>query len=144
MLQSLLPQQSQRPDLPLSFQSEQRESFLQSPAQQPGLRERPEQPRAGSQSPFLPELVLNTQTRTQLDTAAATSHPSQILNSLPLRSQEKFLEQFLSLTPEHQNFVYRKLLSSPPDIQQFAIEQFVSLDNRVLIVSIQVGNCREK
>ena len=94
---------------------------------------------ASAQDPFLPELVLNTQT--VLDTAPpASSHPSQILNNLPLRSQEKFLEQFLSLSPDHQNFVYRKLLSSPPDIQQFAIEQFVSLDNRVLVVSIQVWN----
>ena len=29
-------------------------------------------------------------------------YPSQILNNLPLRSQEKFLEQFLSLSPDHQ------------------------------------------
>ena len=92
---------------------------------------------ASAPDPFLPELVLNTQT-VRATAPPTSSHPSQILNNLPLRSQEKFLEQFLSLSPEHQNFVYRKLLSSPADIQQFAIEQFVSLDNRVLVVSIQV------
>ena len=65
------------------------------------------------------------------------SHPSEILNRLSEAEQQKFLEQFLSLAPEHQSFVYRKLLSSDKDIQEFAIAQFISLDNRVLVVSIQ-------
>ena len=93
------------------------------------------------QEPFLPSLTLQgalSQVRAAPTTAtAATGHPSDILNRLPQQQQQKFLEQFLSLAPEHQSFVYRKLLSSPPDIQQFAIDQFVSLDNRVLVVSIQ-------
>ena len=155
---SLQSFQSQQPDL--SFQTSlsslqpQREPSLQSSLQTtqflqsslPQSVRRPEQPRRGSQSqaPFLPELVLNTQTQPETSVSSVTTgHPSQILNSLPLTSQEKFLEQFLSLSPDHQSFVYRKLLSSPPDIQQFAIEQFVSLDNRVLVVSIQVRMSRE-
>ena len=94
------------------------------------------------QEPFLPSLTLQgalSQVRAAPATAttASTGHPSDILNRLPQQQQQKFLEQFLSLAPEHQSFVYRKLLSSPPDIQQFAIDQFVSLDNRVLVVSIQ-------
>ena len=93
------------------------------------------------QEPFLPSLTLQgalSQVRAGPTTATATTgHPSDILNRLPQQQQQKFLEQFLSLAPEHQSFVYRKLLSSPPDIQQFAIDQFVSLDNRVLVVSIQ-------
>ena len=95
------------------------------------------------QEPFLPSLTLQgalSQVRaapTTTASTAATGHPSDILNRLPQQQQQKFLEQFLSLAPEHQSFVYRKLLSSPPDIQQFAIDQFVSLDNRVLVVSIQ-------
>ena len=93
------------------------------------------------QEPFLPSLTLQgalSQVRAAPTTATATTgHPSDILNRLPQQQQQKFLEQFLSLAPEHQSFVYRKLLSSPPDIQQFAIDQFVSLDNRVLVVSIQ-------
>ena len=91
------------------------------------------------QEPFLPSLTLQgalSQVRAPT-TTASTGHPSDILNRLPQQQQQKFLEQFLSLAPEHQSFVYRKLLSSPPDIQQFAIDQFVSLDNRVLVVSIQ-------
>ena len=94
------------------------------------------------QEPFLPSLTLQgalSQVRAAPSTAstASTGPPSDILNRLPQQQQQKFLEQFLSLAPEHQSFVYRKLLSSPPDIQQFAIDQFVSLDNRVLVVSIQ-------
>ena len=93
------------------------------------------------QEPFLPSLTLQgalSQVRAAPTTASTgTGHPSDILNRLPQQQQQKFLEQFLSLAPEHQSFVYRKLLSSPPDIQQFAIDQFVSLDNRVLVVSIQ-------
>ena len=68
---------------------------------------------------------------------SSESHPSEILNRLSEAEQQKFLEQFLSLAPEHQGFVYRKLLTSAPDIQEFAIAQFISLDNRVLVVSIQ-------
>ena len=70
-------------------------------------------------------------------TGSSESHPSEILNRLSEAEQQKFLEQFLSLAPEHQGFVYRKLLTSAPDIQEFAIAQFISLDNRVLVVSIQ-------
>ena len=106
----------------------------------------------GSEEPFLPNLILGNQRQRHQSAATSLdprlqpqrlnsqdieSHPSAILNKLPLSSQQKFLEQFLSLTPEHQSFVYRKLLSSPADIQQFAIDQFISLDNRVLVVSIQ-------
>ena len=40
--------------------------------------------------------------------------------------------------------MYRKLLSSAPDIQQFAIDQFISLDNRVLVVSIQAELDKEE
>lgn len=104
----------------------------------------------GSEEPFLPNLILGNQRQQsksvsidprlqpqRLNSQNIESHPSAILNKLPLSSQQKFLEQFLSLTPEHQSFVYRKLLNSPADIQQFAIDQFISLDNRVLVVSIQ-------
>ena len=106
----------------------------------------------GSEEPFLPNLILGNQRQQhqsattsldprlqpqRLNSQDIESHPSAILNKLPLSSQQKFLEQFLSLTPEHQSFVYRKLLNSPADIQQFAIDQFISLDNRVLVVSIQ-------
>ena len=99
------------------------------------------------QEPFLPSLTLQgalSQVRAAPSTASTTGHPSDILNRLPQQQQQKFLEQFLSLAPEHQSFVYRKLLSSPPDIQQFAIDQFVSLDNRVLVVSIQAELDKEK
>ena len=48
------------------------------------------------------------------------------------------------IDPGTQGFVYRKLLSSAPDIQQFAIDQFISLDNRVLVVSIQAELDKEE
>ena len=74
---------------------------------------------------------------------SSESHPSEILNRLSEAEQQKFLEQFLSLAPEHQGFVYRKLLTSAPDIQEFAIAQYISLDNRVLVVSIQAEMDKE-
>jgi hypothetical protein len=39
--------------------------------------------------------------------------------------------------------VYQKFLSTAPKTQQFAIQQFLSLDHRILLVSIQAETDRE-
>ena len=117
--------------------------------QQSNINLTPQRP--AEKEPFLPSLVLGNQIPSQQRPALPVpaninteSHPSEILNNLPQSAQQKFLEQFLSLTPEHQSFVYKKLLSSPADIQQFAIDQFISLDNRVLVVSIEAELEKER
>ena len=111
----------QRPD-----QRTQQQSAIQTPVSR-GQQSAIQRPVSGGQQSVIQRPVSGGQ----------QSHPSEILNRLSEAEQQKFLEQFLSLAPEHQGFVYRKLLTSAPDIQEFAIAQFISLDNRVLVVSIQ-------
>ena len=149
------PSTAQMNTLLSSFDQSQMSSFKLGLGQETIRGQTPETLATGAQAqaprdPFLPGLTLGGQVSGQRQSVApqpapsvrpspqsVESHPSDILNRLSEAEQQKFLEQFLSLAPEHQSFVYRKLLTSSPDIQQFAIAQFISLDNRVLVVSIQ-------
>ena len=150
------PSSAQMNTLLSSFEQSQMSNFQLGLGQETIRGQRPETLATRGQTqapkdPFLPGLTLGGQVTGQRPNIApqrpassvrpspqsAESHPSDILNRLSEAEQQKFLEQFLSLAPEHQSFVYRKLLTSGPDIQEFAIAQFISLDNRVLVVSIQ-------
>ena len=142
------PSSAQMNTLLSSFEQSQMSNFQLGLGQETIRGQRPETLATRGQTqapkdPFLPGLTLGGQVTGQRQSVSpqpapsVESHPSDILNRLSEAEQQKFLEQFLSLAPEHQSFVYRKLLTSSPDIQQFAIAQFISLDNRVLVVSIQ-------
>jgi len=71
-------------------------------------------------------------------------HPEVLLNRLSAEKKQQFLVQFELLTQEQQIFAYNKFLSSPQELQQFAITQFLSLDSQTLGIALQDEIRREK
>ena len=65
------------------------------------------------------------------------SHPSILLNRLEPEKQLLFLEKFSLLNRYQQAFAFNMFFSVVPEVQIYAINQFIKLDAKQLVSSIQ-------
>merc|ERR1719356_1424999 len=83
-----------------------------------------------NQQPFPNQIVA----RKSLD---SNQHPEVLLNRLSTNQKLNFLDKFNFLSKELQLFAYNKFISSAPNVQEYAINQFLSLTKKELSESIK-------
>ena len=59
-----------------------------------------------------------------------------LINKLSMEEQTKFLAQFTMLNFAQQEYAYQQFVSTPENVQQFALKQFLSLEPDILSISI--------
>jgi len=73
----------------------------------------------------------------QLLQSAGGFNPDELLKNLAPKDQQLFLQQFSQLTVDQQVYAYNQFVSQPPEVQRFALNQFLELDTQVLAISLQ-------